>query len=88
MPTYKITVKNINAKVAKMLLPRGESTTFSRDARSETELVRNVVKELFDGCTLMGEDIQNSSGRYGQISAPGNGGRNLYGRIYVECDLQ
>lgn len=86
MTTYTVTIKNITANVANMLVQKGETKTIEIRTSNEETVVTKAVKQLFDGCAFLGEDIQNTGGQYGQISAPGKGTTNLYGRIYVTVE--
>lgn len=83
---YSVEIKNISARVGKMTLAQGETTTlFIKRAESPQDAIRQAVRKLFDGCGFHPEDIQTSDGSvYGQITYPcGRGRTNLYGRIYV-----
>lgn len=88
MKTYHVTVKNINARVAKMTLAAGCSHVFDNiDASSKSAAISKAVKHLFDGCGFMTEIRNQDGSMHGQITARGSGGAtNLYGRIYVCVD--
>jgi hypothetical protein len=85
MATYNVRIKNINADVSKMKIPVGETRTVRINSKSLCGINTAAVKKMFNNCRFMNEGIQNTGGGdYGQVTYPGAGGTQLYGRIYVE----
>jgi hypothetical protein len=84
MKNYTVTIKNINANVDKMLIAQGETKSVKISSDSPHGVITAAVKKLFNGCRYMAEGIQTSSGEYGQVTYPGAGGTQLYGRISVD----